>query len=358
MNREEQLDVLIERSARSEMPLARASDEVMVRLAAAETLAHLQGVVVPPELTERVEARLRARIHGQTLQTGKVFPLPHAPARRRRWLTLLSAAVLVLLLVSIGTLTAAARSLPGDALYGLKQVEDRSALAFAGSPRARAEAAIGQLRSTLADLHTVVVAGRTQDALQQAVNAVVSKTKDSRAAVAAVAVGADRVGVQHDLDTALSAEEQTLRSLLRQVNWPIRVALTQQLGALGDVVPTITQVSVSQQSDDTLLVTVRGTNFAPTAELVINGEPQGGGQQSTTTQLIVVISEAGWQHEALAIGVLNPDGTAAQTQGVFQGSDDKPNQQQGGDDHGGKSTPGPGTTPTAGDDHGGRGGGH
>jgi hypothetical protein len=353
MNREEQLDVLIERSARREMPHARASDEVMVRLAAAETLAHLQGVVVPPALTERVEARLRARIHGQTLQTGKVFPLPHAPARRRRWLTLLSAAVLVLLLVSIGTLTAAARSLPGDALYGLKQVEDRSALVFTGSPRARAEAEIGQLRSALADLRTVVAAGRTQDALQQAVSAVVSKTNDSRAAVAAVS-GADRVAAQHDLDTALSAEEQTLRSLLRQVNWPIRVALTQQLGALGDAIPTITQVSVSQQSDDTLLVTVRGTNFAPTAELVINGEPQGRGQQSTTTQLIVVISEASWQHEAQAIGVLNPDGTAAQTQGVFQGSDDKPNQQPGGDDHGGKSTPGPGTTPTAGDDNGGR----
>lgn len=49
----------------------------------------------------------------------------------------------------------------------------------------------------------------------------------------------------------------------------LRLAFTQQLGALGDPVPTVTQVVVHAQNNGTLPVTLTGTHFAPGAELLI-----------------------------------------------------------------------------------------
>jgi len=74
--------------------------------------------------------------------------------------------------------------------------------------------------------------------------------------------------------------------------------------------------------------------------------------QSTPTQLIVVLHASDWLHDAHmpGIGILNPDGTAAQA--IVHG-DDSP---QGGDDQGGHGTPQPGGTSTPGDDHGRHGG--
>ena len=43
------------------------------------------------------------------------------------------------------------------------------------------------------------------------------------------------------------------------------------MGALGDAVPTVTQVMVHPQSNGTLLITLTGTHFAPQAELIIDG---------------------------------------------------------------------------------------
>jgi hypothetical protein len=209
------------------------------------------------------------------------------------------------------------------------------------------------LRSTLADLNTVVNDGGDQNVTMQAFTLLGAKTTESRAAVADVPAGADRQAVQRDLNGALRAEEHTLRTLLSHTNyWQVRLAFTQQLGVLGDIVPTVTQVMVSQQSNGTYLLTLTGTNFAPDARLAINGRPLGVISQSASTQLVVVVNLSGWPHDAhtVDVGILNPDGTAAQ---VIVNGDDSP---QGGDDHGGHGTPQPGGTPTPGDDHGRHGG--
>lgn len=84
-----------------------------------------------------------------------------------------------------------------------------------------------------------------------------------------------REAAQRDLEGALAEEEQTLRHLLHQVEWPLGLAFTQQLGVLGDPVPTVTQVMVRRQSTGTRLITLMGTHFAPRAELLIDGRPGG-----------------------------------------------------------------------------------
>lgn len=57
----EQLDRLIEQWERGAAPGPVASDEIAARLAAAEVLARLQTIAVPPGFAARLEARIRGR---------------------------------------------------------------------------------------------------------------------------------------------------------------------------------------------------------------------------------------------------------------------------------------------------------
>lgn len=351
MNHDEQPDRLNETSQRGEGRLSDVSDEVLVRLAVAGMLTQYQDIDVPQAMAERIEKLVRAHIRQQapaSAPTRLRSLIRHATPsgrRRRTWRTLLSVAALLLLLLCIGTFTAAAHTLPGDPLYGVKQAENQFALFFANSPSTRAENTIGQLRNALNDLQTVAAAGRDSGVIQQTLDVVIAQTKSSQAAVAAVPAGPARDKARQDLASVLATEDQVLRALLDNVNWSTRVMFTLQLGVIGQAVPTIKQVSVSQQSGGILVVTVTGTNFTQQARLVINGQPQGMFSQQTATRLVGNMSQNNWRDDAQMVGVLNPDGTATQMQVVFHSSDD----------HGGRGGPGSGGTPTSGDDHGGSG---
>ena len=92
----------------------------------------------------------------------------------------------------------------------------------------------------------------------------------------------------------------------------MRVAITRQLGALGDPVPTVTRVVVSIQTNGTHLITLTGTHFAPHVELIMDGRPVEMVSPSTSKQLVAIISNSAWSAGEHAFGIRNPDGTAAQ----------------------------------------------
>jgi hypothetical protein len=324
MKPEEYLDRLIERRERGEMQLPVTNDEVSSSLAAAEILTQLREINVPSRFASSLELSIRARARGLAQQNGRTIPLarPRSPASSHRFLRRSSsivvlAAAAVLILVYIFVLTAYTRSLPGDPLYGLKQAEQQFTRSFADDPLDRAVVQIDQLRSSLVDLSTVVNDGSGDDEIRLALNIVAVKTSESQRAVAVVPAGTGREAAQQDLDSALAMEEQTLRHLLDHVDWPIRLAFTKQFGALGDPVPTVTHVMVFTQSNGTFLIILTGTHFAPHTELIIDGRPGGMVSPITSEQLVAVISSSTWSPGAHALGVRNPDGTAAQI--VFNG---------------------------------------
>src|SRR5258707_398928 len=339
MNPDEYVDRLIERRERGEKQLPVITDEIAASLAAAEVLTQLREITVPPEFAGYLELYLRARARNFGQQTSTALPVVRPVGRagvRRSWTAVLGFAA-VLLAACISILTASARSLPGDTLYGLKQAEYQLTLNFASGPQDRASAQIDQLRNALVDLRTVVTAGRADDAIGLALSSVAAKTHASRGAVAALPAGAEREAAQRELDGVLAQEEQTVRHLLDQVDWPLRLACTQQLGALGDAVPTVTHVMVHAQSNGTLLITLTGTHFAPHAELMIDGRPEGTVSPNTSQQLVAVVSDAAWSAGAHALGVRNPDGTAAQM--VL--SDESDDHNQPGGNHNRYATPQP-----------------
>jgi hypothetical protein len=332
MNPDEYVDRLLDRREHGEPPLPVSNDEVAASLAAAEVLTQLREIAVPPEFASSLELYLRARARSGGQQTSTALPVVRPGSRagvRRSWTAMLGFAA-VLLAACISLLTASAHSLPGDALYGLKRAEDQFTLHFASGPQDRARAQIDQLQSALVDLRTVVTAGRGDDAIRLALENVAATTQDSRGAVAALPAGAQREAAQRELAGVLAQEEQTVRQMLTQVDWPVRLACTQQLGALGEAVPTVTQVLVHAQSPGTLLITLTGSHFAPGAELILDGRPEGTVSQSSAQQLVAVVSAAAWTAGAHALGVRNPDGTAAQ---MVLGDES--------DDHNGSGTPQP-----------------
>ncbi len=344
MNPEEYLDRLLERREHGEMLIPVANDEVVACLAAVEALTQLQKIDVPHEFAGHLELYIRGRARGLAQQNGWSVPIARHqnPAglqrfqMRKAWIAVLGIAA-VLMLACVGVLTASARSLPGDALYSLKQAEGQFKLTFASDPRNRASVQIDLLHNSLVDLNTVVNDKRDDDAIRLALNIVAAETNESQTAVTALPAGSERDAAQQGLDSVLAEEEQILRQLLDHVDWPVRVAVTQQLGALGDPVPILTRVIVSVQTNGTRLITLAGTHFAPQVELIIDGRPTGI-MSSTSQQLVAVLSNSAWSAGEHTFGVLNPDGTAAQI--ALDGDDQEFNPQ--GSDRGKTGTPEPG----------------
>ena len=348
MRREKQFDQLLEQRRNGMVQLSELRAEDAVRMAAAESFASLNDIAIPPDVAQRIEARVRNRTAAlqaerQVVQQHRspLREVSRRPVMRRAWIAAFAAAV-VLLLTFLGITTVAANSLPGDTLYGIRQLEQHVALAWTGDQSAHASLQLTQLQQAIADLSTVVSKHRSDAAISEALATVAADTQASQKAVHGLPAGKPRVALEQTLANTLFDERTSLHRLLPQVGWESHVAFTRQLGALGEAVPSITGVTVSWDSGDTLTLTINGKNFAPGARLVIDGSSRGIVLQgSTTTTLRISVHTSDMHYHMMSnIGVVNPDGTAAQF--AYSGNWDQHGQP--GDHH---STPGPthGSTP-------------
>lgn len=327
MKPEELLEHLIEAQRSRSTPLHVEERDLAACLEAISRLSRLQDLAVPAHLARRLEqsVRTRARHRSQQRQQrtravphremilipGRRTTSPPRNSRRRGWIALLgTAAALVFSFVSL--LTLSAHSLPGDPFYDLKQAQNRLTLIFAHNPQDLANSNIALLQSALDDLRTVVIDQRNDSALTLALKTVATRTQACRDAVAALPAGPQRATAQQNLDNVLTQEDQTIRQQLLQVDWAMRVLFTQQLGTLGDAVPSVAHVIVTTQFNGTFLVTLSGSHFASQALFVLNGQVAGTVRRVTSDQMIVLLSTSSWPAGSHTFGILNPDGTAAQ----------------------------------------------
>ena len=325
MKREEYLDQLLDLQQAQGQRLSVDNEEIAACLAAAERLSRLQGIDVPGEVAARLAQSVRARARPFDLdpQNGRTFSdqqaLQPAPTRispqtrrplrhRASWVALLGVAAL-LVLAFTGLL---AHSLPGELSARSQQAENQLTPTFANDPQARVRADLQLLQSALGDLRSVVAAPSSDHAIKLALQSVAARTSACREAVAAVPAGSGREATQQELSLVLAQEEQTVHQLLSQVDWPMKLLFTQQLGLLGEVVPTVSQVTLSAQSTSSLLVTLTGTHFAAGARLMVDGRPTGTVSLVTAERLVAIIRSSQPFPELDTFGVLNPDGTAAQ----------------------------------------------
>lgn len=233
------------------------------------------------------------------------------PRKRRAWVTTLGA-VAVLLIAFASLLTLSAQNSSGNLPSGWKQDQKQETLTARAGAQNEALAALGHLHSALTSLTTVVNEGQNDHAIRQALETVSLWTRTSERAVSALPADLALQVTQHRLNEVLAEENQTLRLLLVQVDWPMKVAFTRQLGMLGDPVPRVIHVTVRAKTAGMFLVTLTGANFASRAQLMIEGKPTSTVIQRSASLLVAVVSSAQRPPETDTIGVLNPDGTAAQ----------------------------------------------
>lgn len=324
MHPEEELDHLLDEHTLRGSQFSPSDDEIAVSLAAAKRLVQLQELAPPTRFAHRLEGEIRARTHSQRvsqrIEAGRLIPFspsqgilpqPPRPRKRRAWVATLGA-VAVLLIAFASLLTLSAHSLPWNPLAGWKPAQNQGTLLSGADAQNHANAAIGQLRSSLADLTTVVNEGRDNHAIRQALDMVSGWTSTSREAVSALLPGPTLQATQQSLNKALAEEDQTLRLLLGRVDFSMKVAFTRQLGVLGDPVPRVIHVTVRAQSTGTFLITLTGVDFASGAQFMIEGKPAGTVIQRSASLLVAVVSSARWSSDTPTVGMLNPDGTAAQ----------------------------------------------
>lgn len=349
MRRKEQLELLLEQQRTGMVHQPVPDAENGPRLAAAEMFARLNMIEIPSDVEQRIEARVRnqtAALLAEKPHVTSLRLLERRPATRRAWMAALGM-VAALLLAFLGITTAAANSLPGDPLYGVRQAEQQVALAWTGDQSARASLQLTHLQQAIADLNTVVRERRANTAIQEALATVSAETQASRSAVNNLPTGQARETLARSLENTLQEERQTLHRLLFQVDWYMRLAFTQQLGALGEAIPTLAQATIVESAGDTLVITVTGKHFAPGARLFINGFPRGVILSNMATTLRVQVQAFDVPHHSTyTIGVANPDGTAAQVR--LAGTPDH-HDQPGPGNHPGSPGPSHGGTPWPGD---------
>ncbi|MGE5335740.1 MAG: DUF5667 domain-containing protein [Nitrososphaerota archaeon] len=331
----------------------------LVRDAEAFPPFQAQADVQPsPAFTDALEARLMdevGRLHGApaATQTASTLSVSAAPelrnarmvviraekkpaepsaaqgstgsqkARRRRalWWAAVAAAVLMLL----GTpLALAAQATPGSPLYAVRRLEQNVQVQLAASPADRASVRLDFARQTLTALETIinqrdythysVDLAEFQDAFQNA-----------DAAVSAVPSGSDRTALEASLTTLRTRASDDLRQALAYVNWPDRLKTTAVMGKLQNTVPVIRQVNLVRGSapggrgpvgsgvaGNGLTIRIHGNWFALGAVVYINGQPQGEVTHVSPNEVQVLLPGISSLAAGTAVGVSNPDGTAAQ----------------------------------------------
>jgi hypothetical protein len=320
MRREERLDLLLEQYKQGSIDPSSLSAEDAERVAAAASLMRLNTLEVPSAFAERIEERLRTRVH--TLRLEGIPQKSHSRQRTIGYHTIplrkyfaLASIILLLALVftGFGVTRVAANSLPGDPLYQVKRLEQQIVVAQTQDQEQKVSLEIAHVSTALADLSAVVQERRSDTDISAALAVVASDTQGSQQAVNVLPAGQARENLVRTLTVTLNAERTALLHLLPSLSWSQHLAFTNQLGRVGEQIPLVTRVTVAWNANHTLILTITGKNFAPGVRPIIAEVSRGIVMQQTSTMLKIVVNAADLPDEhAYSVGVANPDGTVAQ----------------------------------------------
>lgn len=376
MSPEDRLDALLSASGRvggMQTPLSEEEAALAPLLAAAARVRVLAGEAPRPAFARDLEQRLLARAgvsadeqtttsgsaaSGSTLPAAMPTPLVRTgggPRARRWWrrrLVQAVAAAAVLVIGAGGVFTAGAMAAPGSPFFGLHRWEQGVRAALDTSAAGRARLHLQYLTDALTALDAAVARNNGSGAYRDALATVRDEDGAAAREIASVAPGEERDALAARLAALRDRERASLRGALgTPLEWPSRLLTTQALGGLGEQVPTIDDVSFERADTGdgrTWRIVLTGAGYQPGAVFVLRGRPIGAIQTLTATQMVILWSGDDRSFPDGALGILNPDGSAAATGAIQPGVDDG---------QGGSSTPGVASTPGKGDGgHGDRGG--
>jgi Domain of unknown function (DUF5667) len=317
------------------------------------TLArHLQAspqLQVDPSFARRLEGRLlqrHASLHQK--QSRHRWSFPPLWGAHPAFALALGLCLLILLLGS-GVLAVAAQvSNPENPLYAVKHWEQQVQVSLANSPESRAALDVQFARERLSALAGLAGPAHAQ-AYRQALADFDQQVSAAASAIQGLSSEADRTRLGSQLAALEGEARHTLRGLLPRLALAEALLTTDELGRLGETVPRLRSVEIALPAhpNEQATISITGDDVQPGAQLLVNGRvtnAQGFFQAGS------YVFTTGWngEQQPQSIGILNPDGTVAQTTAITlksangNGNGNSNNGAHGNGNGGGK----PGKTPT------------
>jgi len=225
---------------------------------------------------------------------------------------------ILLLIVGTGTLVAAAQTTaPDNPLYTLKRWEQHVQVSISSnSAESQAELNLQAASDRLHTLASLATPAHAQNYRQALVD--LDQQIDTAAqAINALPPGSSQQHLFSELAILKADARHTLRSFLPQLALTERLATTAELGRLGASVPVLRSVEIDLPSHPNRQATIRitGTGIQAGAELLIDDRLVEVSYSLQDGVYVFVVTWTGEQH-LQRIGILNPDGTAAQTTAI------------------------------------------
>lgn len=250
-----------------------------------------------------------------------------APATRRDHLSVRSwrvqlacAALLLGLLLALGTVMAAQVPGSGSPLSFVKHLVLHTQVSPTASatetPQQQAEASLQQAREQLKALANL--ANPANDtAYRQALTAMSQQIDTAAQLINALPGGAGHTQIVGELSTLKSTARHTLHGLLPGMTLSERLATTQALQHLGEIMPNITHVFMLTVlfPPKQAIVTITGTNLLPEAKLVVDNRVFSKVGVLNLNTYVFIIPWSSTQPPG-TVALLNTDGTLVQTTAI------------------------------------------
>lgn len=302
-------------------------------------------VQITPDFAGQLERRLLRRHAELRLQQGSKRRSFFALLRARPVVSTILGFCVLFCLVSTSLLALAAQvSNPTNPLYAIKQWERQVQGQFSGNPADQAALHLQSARdrlNTLAGLANPAHEGTYRQALldlDQQINA-------ATVAINGLPVGSQRNQLVGELANLKSDAIHVLRGLLARLSLSERLATTDELRRLGDTAPILTNATLSLPAHPNGRATIRleGSHIQAGAQLLVNGKIIEASETLQQGQVVFVAEWKGDQHPQ-SLGILNPDGTVAQTTTITITGATNSNQSGNGNQNGNGNKPS--STPT------------
>lgn len=294
------------------LPSEEDDPEVSQLVAVAQRIQNAPQLQVDAHFTDVLESRLLQHYLRQH-QMHRKWSLLRS-LRAHPVLGVLAGLCLCILLVSTMVLTLASQvANPSNPLYEVKQWEQHVQYALTASPVDRAALDLQFSADCLGDLSTLVEPQSDNAYLQMLANF------DQQMAITANAINSlpesmQRTELLSRMSLFRSDARDVLHRFLAYLSISARIATTASLGSLGEVVPHLTEARLIMPatSSGVMHISISGSGIQSGAQLLADGKTVQASGSAGNGQFTFTPREVGsWT--ARSVGILNPDGTAAQT---------------------------------------------
>jgi hypothetical protein len=281
----------------------------------AQRLRTLPQVQTSPDFAGHLEHRMLCRAAELRLPRSGVRHRFCPTLRLRPALIGALACCLLFLVFSTGLLAFAAQvANPTNPLYMLRRLEQHVQISLAGDQSGRAALDLQFAHDSLTALSSLADPAHTQ-AYEQALADLDQHLQHAALVINTLPNNAHRLQLATELQKLRAGAAHLLRSLLPGLSLAERLETTAQLARLGDTVARVFQGVVTLLSHPNwhAQVSLSGRNLRTGAQLLVDGRLTG--VAGTVEQSLLVFALANWSgaRHPHVLGILNPDGTVAQT---------------------------------------------